>query len=80
MRVQERARILVSRDEAVATLEACIGIMLTKLSGMAARIGGHDLQLRRKVEQIVYETRKEIADEANKQADANGEPPEEIEA
>jgi hypothetical protein len=42
---------------------------------MAARIGGHDLQLRRKVDQIVFETRVALANAFNELADADGEPP-----
>ena len=41
--------------------EKAAAIVLTAMSGMAARIGGHDLQLRRKVDQIVYETRVKLA-------------------
>jgi hypothetical protein len=49
--------------------------MLTQMSGMAARIGGHDLQLRRKVDQIVYETRVAMSEAATQMADQAGEPP-----
>jgi hypothetical protein len=33
-----------------------MGTVLAAMGGMAARVGGHDLQLRRKVDQVVYET------------------------
>ena len=42
-------------------MERLIGIVLTQMSGMGARIGGHDLQLRRRVDEIVYETRVKLA-------------------
>jgi hypothetical protein len=39
------------------------------MSGMAARCGGSDLQLRRKIDQVVYETRVQLANTFNKFAD-----------
>ena len=41
---------------------------------MGARIGRHDPQLRRRVDEIVYETRVKLADTFNKLADEAGEP------
>jgi hypothetical protein len=49
--------------------------MSTHMSGMAARCGGHDLQLRRRIEQIVYETPVAMSEAASKLADQRGEPP-----
>jgi hypothetical protein len=56
-------------------MEKLIGIVLTKMSGMGARIGGRDLQLRRRVDEVVYETRVDLANTFNKLADENREPP-----
>ncbi|MFZ0848563.1 MAG: hypothetical protein WAO08_05090 [Hyphomicrobiaceae bacterium] len=38
-----------------------IGIVLTKLSGLSARVGGDQIQ-RRKTEQVVFEVRTEMAE------------------
>jgi len=45
------------------------------MSGMAARCGGSALQLRRKIDQVVYETRVQLANTFNRFADEAGEPP-----
>jgi hypothetical protein len=60
---------LVPADDAAAVTEKAGAIVLTAMSDMAARIGGHDLQLRRKVDQIVFETRVALANAFNKLAD-----------
>jgi hypothetical protein len=45
------------------------------MGGMGARCAGHDLQLRRKIDQVVYETRVSLAETFNKFADEAEEPP-----
>jgi hypothetical protein len=60
---------LIPLDEAISTTEEVIGLMLTHMSGMAARCGGNDLQLRRRIEQVVYETRVAMSEAASKLAD-----------
>ena len=45
------------------------------MRGMTARCGGSDLQLRRKIDQVVYETRVQRANTFNGFADEAGEPP-----
>jgi hypothetical protein len=60
--------------EAISTTDEVIGLMLTHMSDMAARCGGHDLQLRRRIEQVVYETRVAMSEAASKLADQRGEP------
>jgi len=42
---------------------------------MAARCAGNDLQLRRKIDQVVYETRVQLAGIFNELADQACEPP-----
>jgi hypothetical protein len=79
MRIAEKQRTLIPIDDAIATTDAIVGIMLTKLSGMSARVS-RDLTIRRAIDAVIFEIRTEIADEANKQADQRGEPPEEMEA
>jgi hypothetical protein len=46
-----------------------IGFVLTQMSGRGARIGSQDLQLQRRVDEIVYESRVKLADTFNKLAD-----------
>src|SRR5258705_13050564 len=41
------------------------------MSGMAARIAGSDLQLQRRVDQIVFETRVHLANQFNEFADSH---------
>jgi hypothetical protein len=76
LRIAEKQRDTIPLDEAIATIDLCIGIMLTNMSGMAARCAGYDLPLRRKIDQVVFETRVAISEAASKLADQRGEPPE----
>ena len=70
----EKKRDLIPLDEAISTTDEVVGLMLTHMSGMAARCSGHDLQLRRRIEQVVYETRVAMSEAASKLADQRGEP------
>jgi hypothetical protein len=45
------------------------------MAGMASRIAGSDLVLRRRVDEIVYETRKSLAAILTQLADEAKEPP-----
>ena len=74
LRIEEKRKTLIPADDAAAVRKRA-AIVLTAMSRMAARIGGHDLQLRRKVDQIVFESRVARANAFNKLADADGEPP-----
>jgi hypothetical protein len=49
-------------------------VVVMHLSGMAARCS-NDLIVRRKIDTVVYEIRKEMAKVALEMADKNGEPP-----
>jgi hypothetical protein len=80
MRIEEKKRDLIPMTEATDTIDKICGIMLTHMSGMAARCGGHDLQVRRRIEEVVFQVRTEISAAATALADARGEPPEETEA
>jgi hypothetical protein len=42
---------------------------------MGARCAGRDLEMRRRIDQVVYETRVQLAETFNKFADEAGEPP-----
>ena len=69
IRVREKKRELMMTEEALADMEQLIGIVLTEMSSMPALIGGSDLQLRRKVEKAVFDTRVKLANIFNKIAD-----------
>jgi hypothetical protein len=57
LRIAERCHSLIETDESVATITDLCGLTVTLLSGMPAKIAGHDLALRRKVEQVIYDFR-----------------------
>ena len=75
IRVREKKRDLIELEYAKEIQDKTAAVVLTAMAGMAARIGGSDLQLRRKVDQIVYETRVQLANIFNELADEAGEPP-----
>ena len=54
--------------------DSIAGIVITHLSGMAARCS-NDLATRRKIDAVVFEVRKEMAKVALAMADQHGEPP-----
>ena len=74
IRIAEKKKALIPLAEAISTTDEVIGLMLTHLSGLGARCGGHDLQLRRRIEQVVYETRVAMSEAASRLADQRGEP------
>ena len=61
IRIAEKKRDLILYSEAEETGDKMIGIVLTKLSGLSARVGGDQIQ-RRKTEQVVFEVRTEMAE------------------
>ena len=61
IRIAEKNRDLILYSEAEETGDKMIGIVLTKLSGLSARVGGDQVQ-RRKTEQVVFEVRTEMAE------------------
>jgi len=64
----------VPRADFDAVIDTLAGIVLTHLSGMAARCS-NDLTVRRKIDGVVFEVRKEMAKVALEMADKHGEPP-----
>ena len=60
IRIAEKKRDLILYSEAEETGDKMIGIVLTKLSGLSARVGGDHAQ-RRKTDQVVFEVRTEMA-------------------
>ena len=73
--MREKKREPIELEEAKVVMDKAIGITLTAMSGVSARIAGCDLHQRRKIDQIVYETRVELANIFNKLANEAGEPP-----
>ena len=68
LRVAEKQRELVPRADFDAAIDDIAGVVLTHLSGMAARCS-NDLAVRRKIDAVVYEVRKEMAKVALAMAD-----------
>ena len=64
----------VRRDAVNQLIDQIAGTVLTHLSGMAARCS-NDLTVRRKIDQVVFQVRRESAEACSKMADKNGEPP-----
>jgi hypothetical protein len=72
----EKKRELVRMDEVNDLIDGICGVVLTHLSGMAARCAPRgDLAIRRSIERVVLEVRTEIANACQEMADKNGEPP-----
>jgi hypothetical protein len=76
LRLMEKRRELVRRDDVNAMIDGLAGITLSALSSIPARCAPRsDLATRRSIERIVFEVRTEIATLCQQMADQNGEPP-----
>jgi hypothetical protein len=75
IKLAEKRRDLVRRDEANALLDEVAGVMLTHLSAWPARIAGPNLELRRRAEALLIELRRDIAIACDRLGDERGEPP-----
>ena len=75
LRLMEKKRELVRRDEHEAMIDQMAGLVLIKLGGWPARVAGTDLVMRRRAEAMLHELRAEIATACREVADKNGEPP-----
>ena len=73
LRIAEKQHELVPRVDFDAVIDGIAGVVLTHLSGMAARCS-NDLAVRRKIDAVVYEVRKEMAKVALEMADKSGGP------
>ena len=73
LRISEKQRELVPRADFDAVIDGIAGVVLTHLSGMAARCS-NDLTVRHKIDAVVYEVRKEMAKVALEMAGQQGEP------
>jgi hypothetical protein len=74
LRLMEKKRELVRRDDVNELIDRICGITLTHLSGMAARCS-RDMVVRRNIDAVVHQIRTEIAQACSKMGDECGEPP-----
>ena len=74
LRLMEKKRELVRRADVDELIDQIAGITLTHLSGMAARCS-RDMVVRRNIDAVVMQIRREIAEVCSKAADAANEPP-----
>ena len=74
LRLMEKQRKLVRREDANALLDEVCGVVLTHLSGMAARCS-RDMVVRRNIDTVVHQIRTELAQACTRMADERGEPP-----
>jgi len=75
LRLMEKRRELVRRDEVDALIDDIAGVTLTALSSLPARcVPRGDLAIRRNIERVVFEVRTEIANVCLRMADKCGEP------
>jgi hypothetical protein len=74
LRLMEKQRKLVRREDANELLDEICGVVLTHLSGMGARCS-RDLAVRRNIDAVVHQIRTEIAQACTRMADERGEPP-----
>ncbi|TYL93430.1 hypothetical protein FXB40_21610 [Bradyrhizobium rifense] len=73
--MQKRHELVLQSDVDELTDQLC-GVVLTHLSGMAARCAPRgDLATRRNIERVVFEVRTEMAKVCQEMADKAGEPP-----
>jgi hypothetical protein len=74
LRLMEKRRKLVQRDDVDALIGQIAGTVLTHLGGMAARCS-RDMVVRRNIDAVVMQIRREISEACSKAADECGEPP-----
>jgi hypothetical protein len=74
IRIEEKQRKLVRRVDVDELIDQIAGTVLTHLSGMSARCS-RDIQVRRNIDAVVTQIRREISGACSKAADECGEPP-----
>jgi hypothetical protein len=74
IRIEEKQRKLVRQDDVNELIDQIAGITLTHLSGMAARCS-RDMVVRRNIDAVVMQIRREISEACSKAADECGEAP-----
>jgi hypothetical protein len=75
IRIAEKRGALMPTSVHNEMIDAIAGLVLTHLSGFAARCGGRDLTARREIDKAVYDLRVDLSRAASAMADARGEPP-----
>ena len=70
LRLAERAHQLIETDEAVDATRDILGVVLTGLGSLPARVGGKDLALRRRIEAEIFSIRETVARRLKEQAGA----------
>jgi hypothetical protein len=74
IRIEEKKRTLVRRTDVDALIDEMAGTVLTHLSGMAARCS-RDMVVRRNIDAVVTQIRRELATACLAKADEWNEPP-----
>ena len=74
IKIEEKKRTLVRRDAADELIDQIAGTVLTHLSGMSARCS-RDMQVRRNIDAVVDQVRREIASACLAKAEEWSEPP-----
>ena len=74
IKIMQQQRKLVLREDCNALIDEICGIVLTHLSGMAARCS-RDVVIRRTIDAVVHQVRTEMAQACAKLGDEKGEPP-----
>jgi phage terminase Nu1 subunit (DNA packaging protein) len=76
LRLMEKKRELVRQSDVDELIDRIAGVTLTALSSLPARCAPRgDPAIRRSIERVVFEVRREIAEACSKAADAANEPP-----
>jgi hypothetical protein len=78
IRIQEKRNTLMPTEIAVERMKLVIFTFVNKLTGIAPRLAyasGNTFGVRREIDAIIHETRKELGALLNKWADEAGEPP-----
>ena len=65
IRVREKKRELMETSEAMEAMELLMRTVLVAMGGMAARIAGGNMDERRRIDQIVFETLVKLANQFN---------------
>jgi hypothetical protein len=76
LRIAKERRQLMPISDHNNFVDDLVGILLTKLGSLPARLAGMDLGARKKVEIVVLELRREIAEVCQQRANESGEPDE----
>jgi len=74
LRLMEKKHELARRDDVDALVDQIAGTVLTHLSDMSARCS-RDMVVRRNIDAVVTEIRREISEACSKMADECNEPP-----